>query len=39
MAALITIGGGALLGIALSVLIARRRRPDGGGRHTVQASD
>jgi len=31
--ALLTIGGGVLLGIALSVLLARRRRP--GGRHTV----
>ena len=37
--ALLTIGGGALLGIALSVLIARRRRADAGGKHTVQAGD
>jgi D-alanyl-D-alanine carboxypeptidase (penicillin-binding protein 5/6) len=37
--ALVTIGGGVLLGIALSVLIARRRRPDRGGRHTVQSMD
>jgi D-alanyl-D-alanine carboxypeptidase (penicillin-binding protein 5/6) len=37
--ALLTIGGGALLGIALSVLLARRRRADAGGKHTVQASD
>lgn len=37
--ALATIGGGVLLGIALSVLIARRRRPGGGGRHTVDSSD
>ena len=37
--ALLTIGGGALLGIALSVFIARRRRPGAGGRHTVQALD
>jgi D-alanyl-D-alanine carboxypeptidase (penicillin-binding protein 5/6) len=37
--ALATIGGGVLLGIGLSVLIARRRRPSGGGRHTVQSID
>ena len=37
--ALATIGGGVLLGIALSVLIARRRRPSRGGRHTVQSFD
>jgi len=35
--ALLTIGGGVLLGIALSVFIARRRRP--AGRHTVSAPD
>jgi D-alanyl-D-alanine carboxypeptidase (penicillin-binding protein 5/6) len=34
--ALLTIGGGVLLGILLSVLIARRRRPGEGGRHTVE---
>jgi D-alanyl-D-alanine carboxypeptidase (penicillin-binding protein 5/6) len=39
MAALLMIGGGALLGIALSVFIARRRRLASGGRHTVRASD
>lgn len=39
IAALLTIGGGALVGIALSVLIARRRRAGGGSRHTVRAFD
>jgi len=37
--ALTTIGGGVLLGIALSVLIARWRRPSRGGRHTVGSFD
>jgi serine-type D-Ala-D-Ala carboxypeptidase (penicillin-binding protein 5/6) len=35
LASLGVVGGGALLGMLLSVLIARRRREDRGGRHTV----
>ncbi|MBO0878170.1 MAG: D-alanyl-D-alanine carboxypeptidase, partial [Pseudonocardia sp.] len=39
LAGLAVVGGGALLGILLSVLIARRRPEDRGGRHTAARSD